>query len=549
MRIIRYILWACLLCVSFSCKKETLQTSNTSAEQLTFRILSQGHVIGTERLIIKKDDLCTTYHIYRELPFNRFPEETHCVLRLNHRHQVVKYEKENYFQGIRDIAVLEQRGSVNWHYFATNDVQEVTFLPNIVLRQDFCPLDENYAGLFQYLVDRYDFRKSAIQHFSIFDGYGERIIEVAFENQLLHCRLVENEDILVQIDAAHQVQRIEFPAGRQIERVRILPRLKARTNEFYSDLYSTQQVSFRSIDGTRLSGVLTLPASAKDCPAVVLISGTGPNSARHGGIFSAISHQLGEAGIASLRYDKRGILNSSGNFLCHTHHQLIDDAEGALLFLADLPQVKKDKLGLLGHSEGGLIAISIASRSLKVKACFIMASPAVRLYPELAKMQTQYWGRAKGWSKEVVQNVITGIDATIRKMNTDSTNWWRYGRWMGYVGWLRSLLAHNPQKILRMVSKDIPLIFFHGQHDAVVPATQTNLLLTSLKTSGHLNCEAVAFPKLDHLFGRLVKIPECLPYNEYVEVDSVFLEVLTRKIIVTFNRLNLKKKPYWVTID
>lgn len=505
--------------------------SGLKSEQWNYVVKQGDKVIGTEKVIKKQTEEGHTYYLYHDLPYNWFSEKKQCTIKVNRFNQVSSYEKECYYHSIRDIAVLEQKGAVNWQYFATNDVQEVTFYPNIILRQDFNPLDEYFAGLFQCLIDKYNFEDSDQQNISIFNGAGEQIIPVQYESGFLRIRINETEIVQVELDDKREVVRIYLPLGQVIEHVDELPKLVAEKQEFDSPNYITKEVKFESLDGTQLAGVLTLPTHCNEkIPALVLVGGTGPSSSRQGGIFSSISHTLGIKGIATLRYDKRGILKSGGNYLSHTHHELVSDAEGGLVFLSEQPEIDVENLAILGYSEGGVIASAIAARSSKLKACFIMAGPAVRIYPELAKIQTKQFGWSRGWSSDVINHVIAGIDANAQKLNEDASNWWQYGNRFGYVGWLRSLIESNPKKMLAKIPSDMPLVIFQGQQDSIVPAYQAELIQNYLLNSGHSHHEMIIFPELDHLFGKRIAIPECLPYQEYVQVDSTFLEILSNKI-------------------
>lgn len=517
-------------------------------KEANFIIRKDQHIIGTEKVVLKIDDDARAYYIYRNLPFNWFPEQIQCCIRLNRHHQVLSYERENHYHGIRDIATLEQMGSVNWQFFATNDVQEVTFIQNIVLRQDFLPLDENFIGLLQILVDKFDFSGSGMQQLFVFDGYGERRILAEFKSPTLLLHLSESEIIRIEVDEKQNILKIDFPNGQQAERAHKLPEITSKTHRFSSPRYTSVDVQFQSLDGTLLSGILTRPVNRNSVSAVVLIGGTGPNSAEQGGIFTEIAHHLGQIGIASLRYDKRGILNSGGNYLSHTEDQLVDDAEGALNCLTEFAEIDDSRIGLLGYSEGAILATALANRSSIVSACFLMAGPAVEIYPELTKIQVRERAKSGGWSDALLQQVIAGIDETSQRLTADSSNWWHYGTRLGYVGWLRSLIEYNPRKILESFPPSIPVIIFQGERDKIVPLSQANQLVNYLKDKAHPKHELITFPELGHLFGRRVTIPECLPFHEYVTVNSQFLEVLGNKIheALTYRP---RAESYWVDFN
>lgn len=145
-----------------------------------------------------------------------------------------------------------------------------------------------------------------------------------------------------------------------------------------ADSILSQQVSFTSSDGTPLAGTLTVPSGITfKVPAVLLIQGSGPVD-RDGNmppvmrtdLMRQIADALAEQGIVSLRYDKRGMHANAASLPTSqedytrffTWERFIDDAFAAYNFLRGQGMVDADKVGLLGHSEGGLIALDLASR-------------------------------------------------------------------------------------------------------------------------------------------------------------------------------------------
>jgi uncharacterized protein len=131
----------------------------------------------------------------------------------------------------------------------------------------------------------------------------------------------------------------------------------------------------------QLAGTLTLPASAGPHPAVVLISGSGPQDRdsemyTHK-VFLVLADYLTRRGIAVLRSDDRGVGRSGGVFRDATIEDLADDARSALAYLASRPDIRSDAVGVLGHSEGGEIAASLATNARPLAFVVLLASPAV----------------------------------------------------------------------------------------------------------------------------------------------------------------------------
>jgi dipeptidyl aminopeptidase/acylaminoacyl peptidase len=131
--------------------------------------------------------------------------------------------------------------------------------------------------------------------------------------------------------------------------------------------------------GVELAGTLTLPQGPGPFPGVVLVSGSGPQDRDEALMghrpFYVLSDHLTRQGIAVLRYDDRGVGESTGSFAAATSEDFTADALAAVSFLRDHPRVSPDAVGIVGHSEGGLIAPMAAIRSDEVAFIVMMPGP------------------------------------------------------------------------------------------------------------------------------------------------------------------------------
>ena len=138
--------------------------------------------------------------------------------------------------------------------------------------------------------------------------------------------------------------------------------------------------------GITLTGTITIPRlkgadKSAGYPAVVMVSGSGPQD-RNETIgkhkpFEVIAHFLAENGIASLRYDDRGVGESTGNFLIATTEDFAKDAVAVWKHAKTLPNIDPDRLGLLGHSEGGMIGPMAASWEPGIAFLILLAPPGI----------------------------------------------------------------------------------------------------------------------------------------------------------------------------
>ncbi len=184
--------------------------------------------------------------------------------------------------------------------------------------------------------------------------------------------------------------------------------------------YRAEEVSFESGD-IHLEGTLTVPEGSGPFPGVVLITGSGPQDRDEvvAGfpIFRVLSDHLTRQGIAVLRYDDRGVGGSTGSVSASTSSDFAGDALAGLARLSGHPDVDPDRVGLVGHSEGAIVAPLAASRSDAVRFVVLLAGSTVPgteiLYVQSAAIQ-----RAGGvpedrieWNTDFQRRLFAALEA------------------------------------------------------------------------------------------------------------------------------------------
>jgi pimeloyl-ACP methyl ester carboxylesterase len=161
---------------------------------------------------------------------------------------------------------------------------------------------------------------------------------------------------------------------------------KNRPQEPKTFPYKQEDVVFNNPKGrNKLAGTLTMPRNGKPSKVIVLISGSGAqdrNSLLLGTDhrpFLVWSDWLTRQGIAVLRYDDRGVGKSTGNFNLATTADFADDAEAAVKYISSRADLKGVAIGLLGHSEGGMIAPMVATRNPSVAFMVLLAAPGLKV--------------------------------------------------------------------------------------------------------------------------------------------------------------------------
>ncbi len=172
-----------------------------------------------------------------------------------------------------------------------------------------------------------------------------------------------------------------------------------------------EEVTFSSGE-VSLAGTLTLPSAGGTHPAIFLISGSGPQD-RDGAMraipgyrpFAVIAEHLAQNGFAVLRYDDRGVAKSSGNYAAATESDFIKDAEAALHYLLGRKDIRAEQVGVLGLSEGSMIAAIVAGKDFRVAFLISLAGGAVDGRSLLLR-QTERQAEAEGNSKEEVAEIV-----------------------------------------------------------------------------------------------------------------------------------------------
>lgn len=285
--------------------------------------------------------------------------------------------------------------------------------------------------------------------------------------------------------------------------------------------YREEEVAYRNpAAGIRLAATLTLPRGEGPFPAVILVAGSGAQNRDEQSVdghrpFAVLADHLTRRGIAVLRVDKRGVGFSTGDYEAATLTDFTSDVEAGLAYLRGRPDISR--IGLLGHSEGGLIAPLVASRDPKVAFVVMLAGPGVA-FADVLPLQSARSSQAAGASpaaiekrmesdREILKAVLAAPSeaaafnaardlfaaraprATIATLDAQARQITR--------PWARTLLSYDPAPALRTLQ--MPVLALNGAKDVQVPPDQS-LPAIRKALAGNRDATVVELPGLNHMF-------------------------------------------------
>ena len=289
--------------------------------------------------------------------------------------------------------------------------------------------------------------------------------------------------------------------------------------------YKEEEITFPNEKAKiALAGTLTVPRGPGPFPAAILLSGSGPydrdESVAGHRPFLILADYLTRKGIAVLRFDKRGIGKSTGDYANATTEDFAADAEAALSYLKTSKEIDAKRTGLIGHSEGGLIAPLVASRS-GVAWLVLLAGPGLNgedtlllqseLLLKITGIDDEQIARVREFNKQTYALVRQEKDpAALEAKLTDLVESSGMNAMLSPAAlqsqlsvvaspWFRFFLDYDPVPALQKTT--CPVLALTGEKDLQVPAKQ-NLpkIQKALQDAGNQDFQTAELPGLNHFF-------------------------------------------------
>lgn len=331
--------------------------------------------------------------------------------------------------------------------------------------------------------------------------------------------------------------------------------------------YASEEVTFENEkDKITLAGTLTLPKKEGRFPVVVLITGSGQQN-RDEELeghkpFLVLSDYLTRNGIAVLRYDDRGAGQSNGNFNTATTVDFASDVSSAIKYLQTRKEIDQKKIGLIGHSEGGMIAPMVAGKSKDIAFIVLLAGPGIP-GDQLLLLQQTLIAKASGFSNADIKKsndmnkgafdiVIKSINS--KQLKTDLINYYTQilkdnpnaetPEGMSEEDfvklqvnqfaspWTQYFIKYNPAPALEKVK--CPVLAINGEKDLQVPPKENlEAIKKALTRGGNKTVTTKGLPGLNHFFQE----SKTGSPQEYAVIEE------------TFSPTALKVILQWITIQ
>ncbi len=331
--------------------------------------------------------------------------------------------------------------------------------------------------------------------------------------------------------------------------------------------YAQEEVQVTS--GTiRLAGTLTLPPGAGPHPAVVLLTGSGPQNRDEEvlgmPVFRLLADHLTRAGIAVLRCDDRGVGGSTGSVSQSTTSDFADDALAQVAWLKGRKEIDARRIGLVGHSEGAMVAPMAANRSGDVSFVVLLSGPAMS-GEQIMLAQNELVGRASGVPDEQIRKNgalqrkvfaaarsgegFEALTAEVRALASEALGRLPEAQRKAIgdldaaaaraaeqqvaglrTPWFRYFLTYDPVPALEKLA--CPVLAIFGEHDTQVPAEPNREAMeAAFKRAGHRDYTIVVVPRANHLYQESVTGAPAEYPTLKKEFAAGFVETITKWIL------------------
>jgi hypothetical protein len=419
----------------------------------------------------------------------------------------------------------------------------------VPVHQDVLIVPNGIFYPYTFLVLKYDFQKGGTQEFFAYTGPMEVSLKVddkgkeevnfttaSLELRKLFVNIAGMVGAYIWANEEGEIYKIAILSqGIEVYKDGYKPGAAKTDIDTLKQKYSSGEVTYKSGD-FEIAGTVSVPEdSIKLHPAGLFISGSAPLD--RDGItpeqmfsvqYKTLAQILSDSGILVLRYDKRGVGKSQGNYKTATLSDLVSDAKAGVNYLRTRPDVDINRICLIGHSEGAEIASMIAAQDTTIKAIVLMAASA----KPLDQMILDEWNNTMkeyNFPDEIIKIPIDNQKEFIawvrgeKESDTVVTN--RYEKSKDMRPWFLEHFQHDPINTIK--TEKCKVLILQGGKDLAVSNENAKMLNKALDQVKNPNHTLKVFPSLGHLFFKIKGVDNSTEYDNVVgPLDQEFLNYL-----------------------
>jgi len=489
-----------------------------------YTISVSGHDTGVVKVekFVTEDKLI--YKSASNTPLDELYTESRTKMVFDKHYNLENYVKERTANGATELACIENKKDAASYIARLNS--RFAFLGLVPLQKNTLVFEEHSPLTYIPIIENYDFRRGRSQGFSAISCLSnwelppmKRYITLtSIKNEYIKVgrRKIKTENLLLKIKNFPQgavwvaksdksIIKVEIPSiglkiSRTFEPIDIAAGKQAASDQ--NKGFASKEVSFIN-NKIRFAGTLTAPVGKTHNPAVLLVWGNGPEDRNCRGLFKELAEYLSANGFSVLRFDKRGIGSSDGNYNSYSESDELDDLKKAVEFLSKQEEVDPGKIFVAAHSTGARPGINLTVENIGIQGLVLIAPVAYSRYSD-SKQLSWYPNSSeyKKWTSDYNKS-ITASTAETKKLALEAKGNWIYMMFRRcFVKRIKEEASLSCEDLIKQMT--IPVLILQGNKDEIVPAEAATELDSIFQNSSKSRHTLIFFGYLGHFFGKIV---------------------------------------------
>ncbi len=497
-----------------------------------------GADVGTIKVDKFETEDMVVYKSSSATPFEQDYSESKTKIELDRKYDLQSYVRERRGTGSSEMLLLESRK--NGLSFLERSRLCFTYLDDMQAKNDSFVFEEKDILTYLPIIDNYNFKKGRAQGFNGLVIFSSKLppmkklitlTSIKDEYLKIGSMKIKTENLIVKIrnypqaavwvaKSDRSVVKLEIPQEKiRITRMAKPVSFEAKKLELVADGYSSKDVVFNS-KKLRFSGTMTFPNAQGPFPTVLLIPPPGPEDREYCGLFTFIADYLSKNGFCTLRFDKRGTAQSTGDASSHTFNDELEDLGTALSFLGEQKEVDVNRISVITHSGGAYYALRLVSEKPVIRTAILMSpSPYISCGGDYVADNLKNLALKHAWSDDYLKLALKCVQETEEKAKNAPHNWTFLLGKICFAKNLKEEMAIDPMDVIKNVK--IPVLILQGKNDADELTDAASILDKTLTNAGNKDHVVRYYSYLGSFLGE--KIDDGV-HKTYYEADKEVLD-------------------------